>query len=132
MIDINARTHATAATLVLAPTDRAPAAARAFLSEVFRQRGLGDDYVARLVITELVTNAYRHTGTKMIVALVRTENGPPVIEVWDQCDRLPDVRPADQTAESGRGLPMLSMLVHEWGTRPLVEGGKAVWARLID
>ncbi|MEU4820989.1 hypothetical protein AB0H37_03850 [Actinomadura sp. NPDC023710] len=34
------------------------------------------------------------------------------------------------TAESERGLLMVSLLVDEWGVRALDGGGKVTWARL--
>ncbi|MFD0689358.1 ATP-binding protein [Actinomadura fibrosa] len=121
----------TRGTLAIAPSARAPRLARAFLTEVFRERDLGDDYVGRLVITELVTNVHKHVGGDMLVAHVLCDDGAPVIQVWDERgDRLPAIPPDDLAAECGRGLLLMSVLVSAWGTRPLLEGGKIVWARL--
>ncbi|GAA0559333.1 hypothetical protein GCM10009546_21820 [Actinomadura livida] len=48
----------------------------------------------------------------------------------DAGDERPVVRPEDHAAVSGRGLVLLAELAHDWGVRPLNEGGKAVWAAL--
>ncbi|WP_369009179.1 ATP-binding protein [Actinomadura sp. BRA 177] len=109
---------------------RAPETARKWLADVFRQRALGDDYIARTVVTELVTNVHRHTDTEAIPVRLLLVDGHPVVEVEDRSDELPVVHAEDDTAESGRGLLMLSLLVQEWGVRALDEGGKVTWARL--
>lgn len=109
---------------------RAPEVARKWIAGVFQERGLGDDYVARTVLTELVTNVHRHTDTERISVRLLLENGLPVMEVEDESDEVPVVCDWDDTAESGRGLLMMSMLVQEWGVRALADGGKVTWARL--
>jgi two-component sensor histidine kinase len=84
------------------------------------------------VVTELVTNSYRHVGGGHIVVRIFPHAGEPltVIEVWDQSSALPVVQGDDDYAESGRGLLLMSELVHGWGVRPLNEEGKIVWATL--
>ncbi|MGI5322745.1 hypothetical protein [Actinomadura nitritigenes] len=43
----------------------------------------------------------------------------------------PVVLPEDHAATSGRGLRLIAEFAGGcWGVRPLVEGGKAVWAKL--
>ena len=118
--------------LVLAPTERAPGQARRFLVERFREMGIADDFVGRIVVTELVTNSYKHVGTGLIIVRVfRDErDGLVVIEVWDQGAGLPVVRAEDEDALCGRGLLMMARLVREWDVRPLNEQGKIVRARL--
>lgn len=117
-------------TLVLDSTDRAPALAREFLAAQFREWGSPDDYVGRLVVCELVTNAYQHGAGPIIVRVFRDPHADlAVIEVWDRGEGLPVVGPEDFAAMSGRGLLLLSQLVRAWGTRPITEGGKIVWAK---
>jgi anti-sigma regulatory factor (Ser/Thr protein kinase) len=116
--------------VVLESSARAPEAARKWLAKVFRDRDLGDDYVARTVVTELVTNVHKHTSTESIVVRLVQRDGHPVVEVEDRSDEVPVVQVEDGAAESGRGLLMLSMLVEEWGYTVLAKGGKVTWARL--
>ncbi|GGV41625.1 ATP-binding protein [Actinomadura cremea] len=118
-------------TLVLTPSDRAPGHARRFLSEQFRALGLVEDFVGRLVVTELVTNALKHVGFgHIVVRILPDEPGKTVcVEVWDEGGEFPVVRPESQDATSGRGLPLIIGLAREWGVRPLNESGKVVWVR---
>ncbi|MGH3587582.1 MAG: ATP-binding protein [Pseudonocardia sp.] len=117
-------------TLLLDPTDRAPALARNFLAAQFRAWGSSDDYVGRLVVCELTTNAYRHGEGPIILRVFRDARADlAVIEVWDQGEGLPVVGSEDFAATAGRGLLLMSQLVHDWGTRPIMEGGKIVWAK---
>ncbi|WP_165963977.1 ATP-binding protein [Actinomadura sp. KC216] len=117
--------------LVLEPTDRAPAEARCYIAKRFRELGCDDDYVARIVVTELVTNAYKHVGFGQIVVRVFQDKRDDlvVIEVRDDGTGLPVVRDEDHDATCGRGLLLVVQLVHDWGVRQLDEEGKVVWAR---
>ncbi|MFF4236016.1 ATP-binding protein [Actinomadura geliboluensis] len=119
------------APLVLDPSDEAPARARRYLTDRFHEIGHADDFVGQLVVTELVTNSYRHVGTGHIVVRVFADVREPltVIEVWDESRSLPVLRAEDLCAEGGRGLLLMAELVHDWGVRPLNEEGKVVWAR---
>ncbi len=119
-------------TLLLDPDENAPALARDFLATLFREWGSADDFMARLVVCELVTNAWRHGEGQIILRVFRDVRAHlVVIEVWDQGDGLPVVGPEDFEATSGRGLLLMSQLVHDWGTRPIAEGGKIVWAKCV-
>lgn len=117
--------------LVLEPTDQAPAWARRYLAERFRELGIADDYIGRLVVAELVTNAYKHVGFGQIVVrtLPDAHEDLVVIEVEDEGTALPVVRDEDYGSLSGRGLLLMVQLVHDWGVRPLGEEGKVIWAR---
>ncbi|RKS79028.1 histidine kinase-like protein [Actinomadura pelletieri DSM 43383] len=117
--------------LVLGATAQAAGMARRYLAERFREIGFADDYVGRLVVTELVTNSHKHVGFGHIVVRVFPDERDDlaVIEVWDEGAALPVVREEDHGAVSGRGLLLVVQLVHDWGVRPLNEEGKVVWAR---
>jgi hypothetical protein len=104
--------------------------ARDFVGLVFGGWGLSD-HVARAVVGELAANAVVHGGGDLVVVRVyRREDGIPVVEAWDRSDALPVIRPVDLGAESGRGLLLVQGLARRWGTRPLNEGGKVVWAEI--
>lgn len=118
-------------TLVLTPSDRAPGHARRFLSDQYRTLEIADDFAGRLVVTELVTNAYKHVGIGHIVVRVFPDEAKSFVyvEVWDEGAALPVIRPESLDATCGRGLPLVVELVQEWGVRPLYEAGKVVWVR---
>ncbi|MGI5206548.1 ATP-binding protein [Spirillospora sp. CA-108201] len=117
-------------TLVLEPSDRAPGLARRFVGAWFRAWEIADDADARVVVSELVTNALLHGEGPIVVRLFRDErDGRPVIEAWDGGPGRPSVQPEDHAATGGRGLHLVSQLTAEWGTRPLLEGGKVTWAK---
>jgi anti-sigma regulatory factor (Ser/Thr protein kinase) len=118
-------------TLLLDPTDDAPRLARRFLAEEFAGWGIEDDYLGRLVVSELVTNGVKHGEGPIVVRLFRDErDGHPIVEVWDAGDGRPMIPPENHAATSGRGLMLMADLVRAWGVRPLNEGGKIVWAKL--
>ncbi|TDC85869.1 ATP-binding protein [Actinomadura sp. 7K507] len=103
---------------------------REFVGLVFGAWGL-EDYVARTVVSELATNAIVHgsrAGDVVVVRVYRREDGGAVVETWDRSDVVPVVPAVNYAAESGRGLLLMEALVRRWGTRPLNEGGKVVWA----
>ncbi|MFJ4467739.1 SpoIIE family protein phosphatase [Streptomyces sp. NPDC089424] len=85
--------------------------------------GLEDS--TKLIISELVTNAVRHStgpiGLRLIQHQVLT------IEVSDTDPRAPRMRSARSTEENGRGLALVARLSRRWGSRP-VPGHKVVWA----
>lgn len=120
-------------TLVLDPTVHAPTLARHFLAKCFSDLGATDDNLGRLVVTELVTNAYKHVGIGQIVVRIfpAERERAVVIEVSDQGEGKPVVRDEDLDSLNGRGLLLLSEMVREWGTRPIAEGGKVVWAKCV-
>jgi anti-sigma regulatory factor (Ser/Thr protein kinase) len=95
--------------------------------------GLGrltDD--AEIVLSELFTNAVRHTAVpesrRIEVVLARPANGVRV-EVHDPSNDHPNSRDASPEDESGRGLALVEALTaSHWGVNPLPGGGKIVWA----
>ncbi|MFD0899762.1 ATP-binding protein [Actinomadura sediminis] len=118
-------------TLVLEADERAPSVARKFVAEQMHEWGIRDDFTARLVVCELVTNGYRHGEGPIVVRVFQDErDGLVVIEVWDGGAGRPVVRPPNYAGTSGRGLLLMSELVPAWGVRELNEGGKITWAKL--
>jgi anti-sigma regulatory factor (Ser/Thr protein kinase) len=118
--------------LQLSPNVDAPRQARDFVAE--QGQGLPECAVddARLLVSELVTNALRHGRPDITV---QVELNPPLIEVsvHDEGTALPpaDPPPALPTALSGRGLNLVDRIASCWGiTRTESPRGKAVWFRL--
>ncbi|WP_344887718.1 ATP-binding protein [Actinomadura meridiana] len=100
------------------------------MAERFAEWGVSDEYDGRIIVSEFVTNALVHGEGRIVLRVFRDEvDGLPVIEVQDDGDLLPVVRPENFAATCGRGLVMVAGLAREWGTRPLADGGKVVWAK---
>ncbi|MEV4558581.1 ATP-binding protein [Kitasatospora sp. NPDC049285] len=93
---------------------------------------------ARLVVSELATNAIRHRtdrddrddrdGFTLTLALC----GPALlVQVGDHDPRPPRPRRAAPDATGGRGLHIVGELSTRWGYYPVSPGGKVVWAELL-
>jgi anti-sigma regulatory factor (Ser/Thr protein kinase) len=90
--------------------------------------GLAEDL--DLVVSELASNALRHTGKLEEVRLGQREDAVRV-SVVDRDDRRPTVRNPSPTNESGRGMLIVAWLARQWDVEHrLDEGGKLVWAEL--
>lgn len=84
--------------------------------------------VARLLVSELATNAIKH-GSGEVTVTVRLEGDQVVVEVADSSSRPPQVRPTvepdpedDDLAENGRGLQLVQALADSWGVAPAPDG----------
>ncbi|WP_169813883.1 ATP-binding protein [Actinomadura kijaniata] len=120
--------------LVVAAMPEAVRTARDFTARWFLAQGFSGCVTdaARLVVTELVTNAYRHgsgPGDKIFVRLHRA-GSRAVVEVGDGSDAWPVVRPFGLDEVDGRGLAMVEIMAESWGVAPLADGGKIVHAVL--
>ena len=95
--------------------------------------GLPDEtvYTARLLVTELVSNAVLH-GRGTVVLTVAREPAGVRVEVHDESPRPPVVLHRSPMAEHGAGLRLVSAMAGSWGTEPLADGhpGKRVWFTL--
>jgi CheY-like chemotaxis protein len=106
-------------------------AARRFLAEHCRRwdcANLISD--AQVVVTELVTNAFVHAGTRCELRAGLTDRALR-LQVTDYGPGMPDPQAADDRAEGGRGLLLVSALCVAWGVEALPDGGKVVWAELL-
>jgi DNA-binding NarL/FixJ family response regulator len=106
-------------------------AARRFLAEHCLRWGCGDLLSdAQIVVTELVTNAFLHAGTR---CELRAGLGARALrlQVTDYGPGMPDPQVAGDGAENGRGLLLVSALCVAWGVEALPDGGKVVWAELL-
>ena len=116
------------------PHETAPAMGRRVLDGLADRvpRSALDD--ARLLLSELMTNAIRHAGLadeETISVLIRTTGTELHIEVADR-GRGFDVEPSapNPTAGTGWGLFLLDRLADSWGTRHDASDGAQVWFTL--
>jgi anti-sigma regulatory factor (Ser/Thr protein kinase) len=98
-----------------------------------------------LLVSELVTNAVRATGTvdesvngcafvgkvKPIYLSLTAWTETLLIEVWDASSTPPLRRTASDHDETGRGLMLVQALSKEWGCKVLKTGGKIVWCECL-
>lgn len=119
------------ARLVVPPRAKDVAGARAFTTMTLARWGLPHETVtvATLVVSELVTNAVRHTGTTSDL-LLSLHGGEVTVEVRDQGHSMVRSRRTGPDDESGRGLLLVDSLTSNWGVRTSAGEGKAVWCRL--
>ncbi|WP_307795418.1 ATP-binding protein [Actinacidiphila acididurans] len=104
---------------------------RARLGEWGVDPELRDD--AGLVVTELFTNAVRHTDSEKITCVVHDSGTVVRLEVTDQGrgTGVPVPCAAEADEEGGRGLLLVSVLSVAWGSDPADDGtGRVVWAEL--
>ncbi|MFI8536444.1 PAS domain S-box protein [Streptomyces aquilus] len=83
---------------------------------------------ARLLLSEILTNAVQHAEGPITLHLCRTATDLTV-EVSDRSPHLPQPRIAGEDEESGRGLLLVRALADGWGVRPTDEG-KTTWFTL--
>jgi anti-sigma regulatory factor (Ser/Thr protein kinase) len=112
--------------MILEPTPGSPALARAYCDGVLAESGHERCEAARLVVSELVTNAVVHAGTMIELDVVVRENVLR-IEVTDSGTDRPNVWTKDDIG--GRGLPIVEALGHAWGVLDL-GSAKTVWCEL--
>ena len=83
--------------------------------------------LVRLVATELVTNAFLHTGSALNL---RFDIEPDHVRLEVSDDEPLFRRPSlDRFATNGRGLHIIESLSSNWGVRSS-PGGKTVWATI--
>jgi hypothetical protein len=118
------------ASLPLGPAPGSARAARDFTSAVLGTWGLAGALPdARLVVSELVTNALRY-GLGAATLPAPCVPGGLRCEVTDPSDIMPSRLAPDENTEIGRGLCLVAALSARWGATPLPRGGKCVWAEL--
>ncbi|MFE3826199.1 ATP-binding protein [Streptomyces sp. NPDC059092] len=85
---------------------------------------------AALVVSELIGNSVRHSGSRLVRVLVSLpEPGRVRVAVVDKSRTPPVPRAAEDGAEDGRGLLVVEALADRWGTE-LLRWGKQVWVEL--
>ncbi|MEV7964997.1 ATP-binding protein [Sphaerisporangium sp. NPDC088356] len=107
--------------------------ARAFVRELLGAEGWRDADDAELLVSELVTNAVRHSasGSKPLglVTLTVTDNGDALhVDVIDEGapHHVPRVQEPTIDGDSGRGLWLVEQIASAWGVRE-DQAGRTVW-----
>jgi serine/threonine-protein kinase RsbW len=124
------------ATTALAHDTRSPARARAWTDRWLAHWGIDDEGITTLLVSELVTNAVRHTRTSSALTLAVASGMIEAGLMDGASSRL--VIPAQRAMltpasplvlpESGRGLTIVEALSDSWGVTSVGQG-KQVWFR---
>jgi PAS domain S-box-containing protein len=114
------------ATWELSAGPTAAGRARSLVSDRLTEWGLEElVFTTELIVSELVTNAYRYAGGPVLLRLIR--DGYLICEVSDSSSTSPHLRQARSTDEGGRGLFLVAQLSERWGTR-YGRNRKTIWA----
>lgn len=117
------------ARLALSPVPASAASAREFVETTLGSWGCAVVVdAARLLTSELVTNAVLHARTDLEIVLALTRTGVRV-EVHDGSTVTPVRRHYDDDAMTGRGLALLDQVAPRWGMDRRADG-KSVWFEL--
>lgn len=113
------------------------ASARRFVRDLAADWNTTEDTqeIAELLTSELVTNAIAYGAadvptTSTIRITVGRDGEMMTVDVHDSCTAVPRLRRATHMETSGRGLPIIKDLSHNWGWT-LNPYGKSVWFQLI-
>lgn len=113
------------------PLSRRPGDARRWVAdrcaELRFECGDGD---LPILVSELVTNACVH-GADPITLRVELCRSWARVEVEDSLPALPAMQSPGERDPNGRGLLIVNLLSHIWGTEKTVTGGKLVWAEVF-
>ncbi|TXS44139.1 PAS domain S-box protein [Streptomyces sp. uw30] len=113
------------ATWELSAEPTAAGRARTLVTDCLTEWGLEElAFTTELIVSELVTNAYRYAGGPLVLRLIR--DGNLICEVSDSSSTSPHLRQARSTDEGGRGLFLVAQLSERWGTR-YGRNSKTIW-----
>lgn len=84
---------------------------------------------ARLLVSELVTNALLHARSPQAEVTIRVADGHAHLAVSDNSPDLPQRPPLDPSTVGGFGMHIVDDLSHTWGVTPTGHG-KTVWVEL--
>lgn len=115
-------------TWTLPPESSSVSAARELVVGVCRGVSTEHVEVARLLVSELVTNALQHGSGELTLVVMRDGEGLRV-EVHDGSRVMPVLTESPSLRERGWGLRLVAALASSWGAVPRDEGqpGKQVW-----
>ncbi|MEU4359799.1 ATP-binding protein [Streptomyces virginiae] len=114
------------------PSASARAATRAFLARAARLRApaeVGSIDAVLLVVSELVTNAVRHTDGPCTLRLKLLDHSIDV-RVTDRSPQHPQPRTPSTQGTGGWGWPLIKRLATHIRIKPMPEGGKTISAEL--
>ena len=111
--------------IVLAPESSSVPLARSFVGDQLAHLPSETVDLARLLVSEVVTNAVLHARTDSTLTLDWNESIVKV-QVQDTNPALPVIRSHGAEAGTGRGLHVLDRLASRWGADRLPDG-KVVW-----
>jgi anti-sigma regulatory factor (Ser/Thr protein kinase) len=119
-------------TWTLSPGPAAAAEARDHVTDACRGLEPRQLEVARLLVTELVTNALQHGSGEVVLGVVRADGDEVRVEVNDDSSAMPVLATPPSLAEHGWGLRIVAEFSGSWGTAPRRDGrpGKQVWFAL--
>lgn len=100
----------------LARTEAVGWTSREMVAEHSRALGPGQTEVAKLLVTELVTNAFRH-GRGKITLEIRIATGEAYFAVEDEGQGPIEIR-TDAGPTGGFGLQFVDQLAETWGVEP--------------
>jgi len=105
---------------------------RTIVGDTARLWGFRDVFDVEVVVTELVTNAIVHTGTRSVVTVQGVGTRCVEIAVADGDSRPPvRVTPYEHNTR-GLGLAIVEHLARSWGVRDGDDWGKTVWAQVEE
>lgn len=112
------------------PEHDAPRAARRFLEATLKHCGHSETLVddARLLVSELVTNAVKHARSPLAVS-IRAERSRVRLAVHDNSPTKPMLTPKTPGGRPRHGLQIVAALSSSWGVERTPDG-KTVWAEL--
>ncbi len=107
-----------------------PSRAREFVTDKLRRCHVAPETIdaARLLASELVTNAVVHAGSATELS-IRVTPARVRVEVSDDDASSAEMRDAGDTDRHGRGLTIVARLAREWGVDQRADG-KTVWFEL--
>jgi len=117
--------------LRMKPTVDAPRIARDLAYDTCWEWGLPDAATpAKIVSSELVTNAVRHAGTDVDLTITLHDHYVRV-SVRDRAPKLARMQTPSESDDHGRGLLIVDSLATAWGNVSF-EDGKIVWATVAQ
>jgi anti-sigma regulatory factor (Ser/Thr protein kinase) len=115
----------------LEATLKAVRVARSYVADILTEWAVQEAIIetAKLLASELATNALIHGEAGMITLEVRSFGCCLGVDVCDRSPQAPVMRTATGDAESGRGLLLVAELADSWGYY-FADGYKHVWFHL--